>query len=36
MLENIIELPKELLEEMEACACACGSSVGGGRGNVYT
>lgn len=26
------ELPVELLEEMEACMCACGLHTGGGNG----
>lgn len=32
--QNIKELPTEILEEMEACACACGSVVGSGKGEI--
>lgn len=29
---NVKELPRELLDEMESCMCACGSKVGSGGG----
>lgn len=32
--QNIKELPAEILEEMEACLCACGSKVGHGSGQI--
>ncbi len=32
MSENVKELPEEILEEMSACACGCGSKVGHGSG----
>lgn len=36
MQENIKVLPTELLEQMEACACACGSKVGHGSGAMIS
>lgn len=33
MNENVKELPEEILEEMSACACSCGSTVGSGGGS---
>lgn len=34
MSGNVKELPKEVLEEMLACACACGAKVGHGGGTT--
>jgi len=31
-MPNVVEIPSSVLNEMEACACACGSSVGHGSG----
>ena len=35
-MSNVVELPVELLDEMDACACACGSTVGHGGGSGGT
>jgi len=34
MSNNIISLSKEILDEMDECACACGAKVGSGSGAI--
>lgn len=31
-VSKVKELPKEVLENLEACACACGEKIGSGSG----
>ncbi len=32
-MSKVKELPKEILENLEACACSCGSITGKGAGS---
>lgn len=32
-MQNVYDVPQEILDELEACACACGLSAGAGSGN---
>lgn len=31
-MSKVKELPKDILETLESCACACGSKIGSGSG----
>lgn len=31
-MQNVYDVPQEILEELDACACMCGLSAGGGGG----